>query len=248
MTNETTIVNDIVQTPYKYGFKTDIETDSFEKGLNIDVIKKLSNLRSEPNFLLNFRLDAYKYWEKLNSPSWADLKLSPIDFQDIQYYSTPKTKKEVKSLSELDPELLETFDKLGISIDEQKRLGNVAVDVVFDSVSLGTTFQSQLQKAGVIFCSINEAVKLYPHLVKKYLGSVVPTGDNFFSALNSATFSDGSFCFIPKDVECPIELSTYFRINNEEAGQFERTLIIAEERSSVSYLEGCTAPQFSTNQ
>ena len=242
------ILDEIVTSPYKYGFTTDLETEEFEKGLNEDIIKKISFKKDEPEFLLAFRQKAYKAWKKMNSPNWAYLDIPEIDYESIQYYSIPKTKKKLGSLEDADPELLRTFDKLGVSLNEQKLLANVAVDAVFDSVSIGTTFKKQLQKSGVIFCSITDAVSTYPHLVEKYLAGVVPIGDNYFSALNSAVFSDGSFCYIPKDMKCPMELSTYFRINNEESGQFERTLIIAEERSAVNYLEGCTAPQFSSNQ
>ena len=242
------ILEEIVTSPYKYGFKTNIETEEFPKGVNIETVQEISKKKNEPTFLRNFRERAFKVWEKMKTPNWAYLNIPGIDYQDIQYYSIPKTKKKLGSLDDADPELLRTFEKLGVSLNEQKLLANVAVDAVFDSVSIGTTFKKQLQKAGVIFCSITEAIELYPHLVETYLGSVVPIGDNFFAALNSAVFSDGSFCYIPKDVTCPLELSTYFRINNEEAGQFERTLIITEERSSVNYLEGCTAPQFSSNQ
>ncbi len=233
---------------YKYGFSTSIETESFPKGLNEDVIRALSAKKNEPAFLLEFRLKAYAKWRTMPEPTWANVRFAPIDYQNITYYSAPKTKQSLDSLSEVDPELLRTFEKLGIPLDEQKRLTNVAVDVVFDSVSLGTTFQKQLQEAGVVLCSISEAVKRYPELVEKYLGTVVPIGDNFFSALNSAVFTDGSFVYVPKGVKSPIELSTYFRINDRESGQFERTLIIAEEDSYVSYLEGCTAPAYDTNQ
>ena len=242
------ILDDIVTTPYKYGFTTNIETEEFEKGLNKEILKKLSSKRNEPTFLIKFREKAFKSWSKMANPSWAYLSIPKIDYENIQYYSVPKTKKKLGSLEDADPELLKTFEKLGVSLNEQKLLANVAVDAVFDSVSIGTTFKKKLQKSGVIFCSITEAIERYPALVEKYMGGVVPIGDNYFSALNSAVFSDGSFCYIPKDVKCPMELSTYFRINNEESGQFERTLIIAEERSTVNYLEGCTAPQFSSNQ
>ena len=238
----------IVTTPYKYGFTTDVDTEDFEKGLSQEIVKKISTKKNEPQFLLKFREKAFRSWKKMRSPDWSYLTIPEIDYDSIQYYSVPKTKKKLGSLDDADPELLKTFEKLGVSLNEQKLLANVAVDAVFDSVSIGTTFKKQLQKSGVIFCSITEAVEKYPHLVEKYLAGVVPVGDNYFSALNSAVFSDGSFCYIPKDVQCPMELSTYFRINNEESGQFERTLIIAEERSSVNYLEGCTAPQFSSNQ
>ena len=242
------ILDEIVTNPYKYGFKTEIESEEFEKGLTLAIVQKISRKKKEPNFLKAFRKKAFVDWQKMKNPDWAYLNIPNIDYEGIQYYSIPKTKKKLGSLDDADPELLKTFEKLGVSLNEQKLLANVAVDAVFDSVSIGTTFKKQLYKSGVIFCSITEAVERYPQLVEKYLGTVVPIGDNFFSALNSAVFSDGSFCYIPKDVECPLELSTYFRINNEESGQFERTLIIAEERSSVNYLEGCTAPQFSTNQ
>jgi len=243
-----TVLEEIVTSPYKYGFTTNIETEDFPKGINNQIVKEISNKKNEPLFLRKFRARAYSFWEKMETPDWAYLNIPPIEYQKIQYYSIPKTKKKLGSLDDADPELLRTFEKLGVSLSEQKLLANVAVDAVFDSVSIGTTFKKQLQKAGVIFCSITEAVEAYPHLIEKYLGSVVPIGDNFFSALNSAVFSDGSFCYIPKNVICPLELSTYFRINNEEAGQFERTLIIAEDNSAVNYLEGCTAPQFSSNQ
>ena len=246
--NSPEILDEIVASPYKYGFTTDVETEEFEKGLNEDIVRKISLKKDEPEFLVKFREKAFKAWKKMNSPQWAYLNIPQIDYDAIQYYSVPKTKKKLGSLEDADPELLRTFDKLGVSLNEQKLLANVAVDAVFDSVSIGTTFKRQLQKSGIIFCSITDAIKKYPHLVEKYLAGVVPIGDNYFSALNSAVFSDGSFCYIPKDIKCPMELSTYFRINNEESGQFERTLIIAEERSSVSYLEGCTAPQFSSSQ
>jgi len=246
--NESEAIDAIVTTPYKYGFTTNIGVEEFEKGLNPQIVKKISEKKNEPDFLLKFREKAFLNWQKMTSPNWAYLNVPPIDYENIQYYSVPRTKKKLGSLEDADPELLNTFEKLGISLNEQKMLANVAVDAVFDSVSIGTTFKKQLQKSGVIFCSITEAVNLYPDLVEKFLGGVIPIGDNYFSALNSAVFSDGSFCYIPKDVICPMELSTYFRINNEESGQFERTLIIAEERSSVNYLEGCTAPQFSSNQ
>jgi len=248
LSEEEAILDSIVATPYKYGFTTDIETEEFEKGLNKDIINKISSKKDEPEFLKKFRDKAFTSWKKMQEPSWSSLSISEIDYENIQYYSVPKTKKKLGSLDEVDPEILRTFEKLGVSLNEQKMLANVAIDAVFDSVSIGTTFKKQLQKSGVIFCSITDAVKKYPNLVEKYLGGVVPIGDNYFSALNSAVFSDGSFCYIPKDIDCPMELSTYFRINNEESGQFERTLIIAEERSSVNYLEGCTAPQFSSNQ
>jgi len=243
-----TDITKLVNQPYKYGFSTEIEKDIIEKGLNENVIRLISEKKNEPKFMLDFRLKAFKKWEQMSSPEWAHLKFSEINYQDVSYYSAPKTKKKLDSLYEVDPELLKTFEKLGISLSEQKRLTNVAVDVVFDSVSIGTTFKEELAQHGVIFCSISEAVQEYPELIKKYLGSVVPIGDNYFSALNSAVFTDGSFCYIPKDVICPLELSTYFRINDENSGQFERTLIIADDNSQVSYLEGCTAPQYDNNQ
>jgi len=246
--NSDEVLKGIVEQPYKYGFKTEIETEEFPKGLNEKIINQISDKKNEPGFLSQFRNQSFKTWKKMERPDWAYLKIAETDYQGIQYYSIPKTKNKIGSLDDADPELLRTFEKLGISLNEQKMLANVAVDAVFDSVSIGTTFKKQLHKSGVIFCSISEAVERYPQLIKKYLGSVVPAGDNFFSALNSAVFSDGSFCYIPKDTICPLELSTYFRINNEESGQFERTLIIVEDRSTVSYLEGCTAPQFSSNQ
>ncbi len=233
---------------YKYGFSTDIEMESIPKGLSEETIRLISKKKNEPEFLLNFRLKAYQKWLTMQEPSWANLKIAPIDFQDICYYSAPKFKQKLENLDQVDPELLKTFERLGVPLDEQKRLANVAVDVVFDSVSLGTTFQKTLQEAGVVLCSISEAVEKYPELLEKYLGTVVPIGDNFFSALNSAVFSDGSFVYIPKGVRSPIELSTYFRINDRQSGQFERTLIIAEEDSYVSYLEGCTAPAYDNNQ
>ena len=233
---------------YRYGFVTDIENESFEKGLNEDIIRRASKLRGEPDFLLQFRLKSYQKLLSLKEPNWAELKFAPVDLQDIVYYSAPKTKKEHQSIEEVDPELLATFEKLGIPLDEQKRLANVAVDAVFDSVSIYTTHRKKLMEIGVIFCPISEAVKEYPELIEEYLGSVVPPGDNYFAALNSAVFSDGSFVYIPPGVTCPMDLSTYFRINNKEAGQFERTLIIADEGAKVSYLEGCTAPAFSSNQ
>lgn len=233
---------------YKYGFSTDIEVDSIPKGLSEETVRLISQKKNEPEFLLAFRLKAYHKWLTMKEPSWANLNISPIDFQDICYYSAPKVKQKLDRLDQVDPELLKTFERLGVPLDEQKRLTNVAVDVVFDSVSLGTTFQKTLKDAGVVLCPISEAVQHYPELLEKYLGSVVPIGDNFFSALNSAVFSDGSFVYIPKGVRSPIELSTYFRINDKQSGQFERTLIIAEEDSYVSYLEGCTAPAYDNNQ
>jgi len=241
-------ITKLVNQPYKYGFSTTIEKDIIEKGLNEKLIRLLSKKKNEPEFLLAFRLRAYKKWKEMDCPEWAQLKFAEIDYQDVIYYSAPKIKKKLNSLDEVDPELLETFNKLGISLTEQKRLTNVAVDVVFDSVSIATTFKKELAEYGVIFSSISEAVQDYSGLIEKYLGTVVPIGDNYFSALNSAVFTDGSFCYIPKDVICPLDLSTYFRINDEKSGQFERTLIVAEENSQVSYLEGCTAPQYDNNQ
>lgn len=235
-------------TEYKYGFVTDIESESLPKGLNEEIIRAISAKKNEPAFLLEFRLKAFRKWLEMEEPTWPNLHYSPIDYQNITYYSAPKKKQALSSLEEVDPEILKTFERLGIPLDEQKRLTNVAVDVVFDSVSLGTTFQKKLKEAGVVLCPISEAVHIYPELIEKYLGSVVPIGDNYFAALNSAVFSDGSFVYIPKGVKCPMELSTYFRINDKESGQFERTLIIAEEDSYVSYLEGCTAPAFDNNQ
>ncbi len=233
---------------YKYGFTTDIESETFEKGLNEDVVRAISQKKNEPKFLLDFRLKAFRKWQKMQEPKWANLRIKPIDFQNIRYYSEPKGKPTLESLDEVDPELLRTFERLGIPLDEQKRLTNVAIDVVFDSVSLGTTFRETLDTAGVVLCSMSEAVLKYPELVEEHLGTIVPIGDNFFAALNSAVFSDGSFVYVPKGVRSPIELSTYFRINERETGQFERTLIVAEEGSYVSYLEGCTAPAYDENQ
>jgi len=245
----TATVKTLVNQPYKYGFVTDIETDSIPRGLSEDVVRLISAKKNEPEFMLEFRLKAYRQWLKMTEPTWPHVEYPPINYQDIIYYSAPKQKKEkLNSLDEVDPALLETFEKLGISLSEQKRLSNVAVDAIFDSVSVATTFKEKLWKEGVIFCSISEALQEHPELVQKYLGSVVPIADNYFAALNAAVFSDGSFVFIPKGVKCPMELSTYFRINNGDTGQFERTLIIAEEGSSVSYLEGCTAPMYDTNQ
>jgi len=241
-------INQVINQPYKYGFETKIEKEKFPIGINKEIINLISNNKKEPIFIRTFRQKALKQWEKMSFPNWANLTINTIDFNNITYYSIPKKKKQLNSLNEVDPEILKTFEKLGISLDEQKKLSNVAVDAVFDSVSIGTTFKEKLAKFGVIFCSISEAIQFYPKLVEKFLGSVVSSGDNFFAALNSAVFSDGSFCYIPQNITCPLELSTYFRINDKEAGQFERTLIIAEKNSSVNYLEGCTAPQFSENQ
>ena len=243
-----TLLDDVTSGDYKYGFVTDIETDVIERGLNEEVIRHISRRKGEPDWLLDFRLKAYAYWKTLEMPAWAHLKIPAIDFQAISYYAAPKTRKNPASLDEVDPELLKTFDKLGISLEEQMRLSGVAVDAVMDSVSVKTTFREKLAELGVIFCSISEAVKDYPDLVRRYLGSVVPYRDNFFAALNSAVFSDGSFVYIPKGVRCPMELSTYFRINAANTGQFERTLIVADDDSYVSYLEGCTAPMRDENQ
>jgi Fe-S cluster assembly protein SufB len=241
-------LQNLVNQPYKYGFNTKIETENFQKGLDENTIRLISEKKNEPDFMLKFRLKAFDKWKKMHEPEWSFLNYKASNYQDIRYYSAPKKKKKLNDLSEVEPELLRAFEKLGVSLSEQKKLTNVAVDVIFDSVSLGTTFKSELAKSGVIFCSISEAVIYYPELIKTYLGTVIPSGDNFFTALNSAVFSDGSFCYIPKNTKCPLELSTYFRINDEESGQFERTLIIAEENSSVSYLEGCTAPKYDNNQ
>ncbi len=242
-------VKTLVNQPYKYGFVTDIESDTIPRGLSEDVVRLISAKKNEPEFMLEFRLKAYRQWLKMTEPTWPQVKYPPINYQDIIYYSAPKQKpKKLNSLDEVDPTLLEAFEKLGISLSEQKRLSNVAVDAIFDSVSVATTFKEKLAKEGVIFCSISEALREHPELIQKYLGSVVPIADNFYAALNSAVFSDGSFVYIPKNTRCPMELSTYFRINTGDSGQFERTLIIAEEGSQVSYLEGCTAPMFDTNQ
>ena len=248
MTEEDKILEEVTGAEYKYGFTTDIESDTIPKGLNEDIIRLISKKKEEPKWLLESRLKAFKAWKKMEEPNWANIKYAKPNYQDIIYYAAPKQKKELKSLDELDPEMKKTFDKLGISIDEQKKLAGVAVDFVMDSVSVATSFKDKLAELGIIFCSISEAVKEHPELVKKYLGSVVPATDNFFSALNSAVFTDGSFCYIPKGVRCPMELSTYFRINQAGTGQFERTLVIAEEGSYVSYLEGCTAPMRDENQ
>jgi len=246
--NLNTDITNLVNQSYKYGFSTNIEQDQIKKGLNENVVRLISKKKNEPRFLLNFRLRAFKKWQKMKCPEWAQLKFPQINFQEIIYYSAPKSQETLKNIEDVDPELLKTFDKLGISLTEQKRLANVAVDAVFDSVSIGTTFQAELESYGIIFCSMSEAIQKHSQLLEKYLGSVVPMGDNYFSALNSAVFTDGSFCYIPKGVKCPLELSTYFRINEKNTGQFERTLIIAEKDSQVSYLEGCTAPQYDENQ
>lgn len=245
---EVKTIEELTNKEYKYGFVTDIEADTLPKGLNEDIIRQLSAIKGEPEFLLEWRLKAYRHWLTMEEPTWPNVHYPKIDYQDLHYYSAPKKKPKLNSLDEVDPELRETFDKLGISIDEQKRLSNVAVDAVFDSVSVATSFKEKLSELGIIFCSFSEAVKNHPALVKKYLGSVVPYTDNFFATLNSAVFSDGSFVYVPKGVRCPMELSTYFRINAANTGQFERTLIIADEGAYVSYLEGCTAPMRDENQ
>ena len=248
MSKDQKIIDQAISREYEYGFVTDIEQDIIPPGLNEDVVKVISDKKNEPKWLLDWRLKAFKRWKKMKNPKWSMLNYPDIDYQDISYYSAPKPKEKLKSLDEVDPEILKTYDKLGIPIEEQKMLSNVAVDAVFDSVSITTTFKEELEKAGVIFCSFSEAIHNHPDIIKKYLGSVVPTTDNYFSALNSAVFSDGSFVYIPKGVRCPMELSTYFRINASNTGQFERTLIIADEDSHVSYLEGCTAPMRDENQ
>jgi Fe-S cluster assembly protein SufB len=232
----------------KYGFVTDVESDTLPKGLSEETVRAISSKKGEPDFMLEFRLKAYHQWLQMKEPEWANVNYPKIDYQDISYYSAPKKKPQLDSLDQVDPEVLRTFERLGIPVDEQKRLANVAVDMVFDSVSIGTTFKKKLEEAGVVLCSISEAVHLYPQLIQKYLGTVVPIGDNYFAALNSAVFTDGSFVYIPKGVKSPMELSTYFRINDKNTGQFERTLIIAEDDSYVSYLEGCTAPAYDNNQ
>lgn len=242
------VINNVTEGEYKYGFTTDIDTDIIPKGLNEDTIRFISAKKNEPEWLLEFRLKAYRHWLTLTPPKWAHLDIPEIDFQAISYYAAPKTKEGPKSLDDVDPELIDTFNKLGISLEEQKKLSGVAVDAVMDSVSVKTTHRDKLAELGVIFCSISEAVKDYPDLVKKYLGKVVPYTDNFYAALNSAVFSDGSFVYIPKGVRCPMELSTYFRINAAGTGQFERTLIVADDDAYVSYLEGCTAPMRDENQ
>jgi len=241
-------IEQLARQDYKYGFVTDIESDTVPPGLNEDIIRFISTKKNEPDFMLQWRLKAFRHWLTMKEPTWAHVKYDPIKYQEISYYSAPKQKKKLNSLDEVDAELLDTFNKLGISLDEQKRLTGVAVDAVFDSVSVATTFREELSKLGIIFCSFSEAVQNHPDLVKKYLGSVVPHTDNFFAALNAAVFTDGSFCYIPKGVRCPMELSTYFRINTAGTGQFERTLIIADEGAQVSYLEGCTAPMRDENQ
>ncbi len=246
--NQDEVLREVTQSDYKYGFITDIETDTIPKGLNEDVIRLISSKKEEPEWLLEYRLKAFVQWQKMSMPQWAQLKIPEINYQDIIYYAAPKQKINLESLDDVDPDLRETFDKLGISLDEQKRLTGVAVDAVMDSISVKTTFSETLAELGIIFCSFSDAVKNHPDLVRKYMGSVVPYTDNYFAALNSAVFSDGSFCYIPKGVRCPMELSTYFRINAANTGQFERTLLVADDESYVSYLEGCTAPMRDENQ
>lgn len=249
MNTENDVLDEVVNSDYKYGFISDIEQEIAPKGLSEDVVRMISSKKEEPEWMLEWRLSAYRHWLTMKEPKWPNVHYPTIDFTDISYYAAPKVKKDApKSLDEIDPELKEVFDKLGIPLIEQERISGIAVDAVFDSVSVATTFKKKLGDMGVIFCSMSEAIREHPDLVRKYLGSVVPVGDNFYSALNSAVFSDGSFCFIPKGVRCPMELSTYFRINAKDTGQFERTLIVAEESAYVSYLEGCTAPMRDENQ
>jgi Fe-S cluster assembly protein SufB len=248
MSSATNTIEEFANREYKWGFVTDIEQETIPRGLSEDVIRLISAKKHEPEWLLEWRLKAYRHWLTMEEPAWANVRYPRIDYQDVIYYAAPKPKKQLTSMEEVDPELRKTFEKLGISLEEQMRLSGVAVDAVFDSVSVATTFKAKLAELGIIFCSFSEAVKEHPELVRKYLGSVVPYNDNYFAALNSAVFSDGSFCYIPKGVRCPMELSTYFRINAAETGQFERTLLIAEEGAYVSYLEGCTAPMRDTNQ
>jgi Fe-S cluster assembly protein SufB len=248
MSDEMKVVEDLTQSEYKWGFVTDIDADEAPKGLNEDIVRFISAKKNEPEWMTEWRLKAFRKWLEMNEPKWPKVDYPPVDFQDIKYYSAPKKKPELESMDEVDPELIKTFEKLGIPLEEQKRLAGVAVDVVFDSVSVTTTFKETLAEKGIIFCSISEAIKDHPELVKKYIGSVVPVADNYYAALNSAVFSDGSFVYIPKGVRCPMELSTYFRINAMDTGQFERTLIIADDDSFVSYLEGCTAPMRDENQ
>ena len=245
---EEELKKELEQQEYQYGFTTKIESETFPVGLNEDIVRSISKKKNEPKWMTDWRLDAFSAWKKMEEPKWSNVTYKKPDFQAISYFSAPKTNTKYKSLDEVDPELLKTFDKLGISIEEQKKLSGVAVDIVMDSVSVATTFRETLAKDGIIFCSISEAIKDYPDLVKKYIGKVIPKKDNFYAALNSAVFSDGSFCYIPKGVKCPMELSTYFRINQAGTGQFERTLVIADEGSYVSYLEGCTAPSRDENQ
>ncbi len=246
--SETQALESMIGEEYKYGFSTDIEYEDFPKGLNEDIIRELSAIKEEPEWMLEFRLKAYRAWTEMEEPDWFNATYEKPDFENIQYYSAPKNKPKLDSLDEVDPKIRETYEKLGIPLEEQKQLAGVAVDAVFDSVSVFTSFKEKLAEAGVIFCSISEAIKNHPELIKKYMGSVVPARDNFYAALNSAVFSDGSFCYVPKDTICPMELSTYFRINNMNSGQFERTLIVAEDNSHVSYLEGCTAPMYDEHQ
>lgn len=248
MGKENQVLEEITSKEYEHGWTVNLEADEAPKGLNEDTVRFISAKKGEPEWLLEWRLKAFRQWQKMVEPKWPNVQYPPIDYQDIIYYSAPKKKTGVSSLDEVDPELIKTFEKLGISITEQKRLTGIAVDAVIDSVSVATTFKEKLREMGIIFCSFSEAVKEHPELIKKYLGSVVPINDNYFAALNSAVFSDGSFCYIPKGVRCPMELSTYFRINAANTGQFERTLIVAEEGSYVSYLEGCTAPMRDENQ
>ncbi len=252
MTTTNQLVKDVAKQDYKYGFTTDVDSETAPPGLSEDIVKFISEKKNEPSWMLEWRLKAYHYFmsllEKEQLPRWAHVSYPAIDFQKIVYYAAPKPKKQLDSLDEVDPEILKTYEKLGIPLEEQKLLAGVAVDAIFDSVSVATTFKKELAKKGIIFCSMSEAIQNHPELIKKYLGSVVPYSDNFYAALNSAVFSDGSFCYIPKGVRCPFELTTYFRINTQESGQFERTLIVAEEGSYVSYLEGCSAPMFDTNQ
>jgi len=248
MESTTDTIENFVNSEYKYGFVSDIETDSFAPGLDEDVVRRISEKKGEPKFMLDWRLKAFRHWLTMTEPHWPNVHYPPIDYQAYIYYAAAKPKKKLNSLDEVDPQVRKEFEKLGISLNEQKRLSNVAVDAILDSASVATTFREELSKQGIIFCSFSEAVKNHPELVQKYLGTVVPANDNFFAALNSAVFSDGSFCYIPKGVRCPMELSTYFRINTAGAGQFERTLIVADEGSSVSYLEGCTAPMRDENQ
>jgi Fe-S cluster assembly protein SufB len=248
MTTATSTIQELANREYKYGFVTDIEAETVPRGLSEDIVRLISAKKNEPEFMLEWRLKAFRHWLTMTEPTWPNVHYPRIDYQDVIYYSAPKPRKQLNSMDEVDPEVRATFEKLGISLAEQQRLSGVAVDAVFDSVSVATTFKTKLAELGIIFCSFSEAVQNHPELVKKYLGSVVPYNDNFFAALNSAVFSDGSFCYIPKGVRCPMELSTYFRINAAETGQFERTLIVAEEGAYVSYLEGCTAPMRDTNQ
>lgn len=247
-TDQDRIINDVTSGDYKYGFYTDIETEKIPRGLNEDTVRLISKKKEEPEWLLEFRLKSFRQWQTMKMPSWANLKIPEIDYQDIIYYAAPRQKPRLNSLDDIDPELKRTFDRLGIPLEEQKHLSGVAVDAVMDSVSVKTTFRETLAEMGIIFCSFSEAVREFPELVRRYMGSVVPYTDNFFAALNSAVFSDGSFCYVPKGIRCPMELSTYFRINSANTGQFERTLLVADEESYVSYLEGCTAPMRDENQ